>query len=227
MLRIEKSFNDCTLTEMDKLFGLRWVRPLPALNEWLDAAAAVVLTDYETTACSNLRNLLDLNALYWLEQDLSLHFIGPMFSLANFTEPYRYNLFAQRFIQAELVSLKGDTVLLMGRPDEILASGYGEPETPYFAFNEYKKEVAFKGDPAGQALSAMLAGRQLNAIPQPIYGCYVLGRDWYFMALHDKSYGISRGYDGTTGDVLEIFRILRALKDIVRERTAPNMVPHS
>ena len=221
---MEKSFSDCSLTELDKLFGLRRVRPLLALNEWLDMTSFIELSDYEMTACSNLRHLLDLNANFWLEQDLSLHFIGPMFSLANFTEPYRYNLFAQRFIQATLTTLKGDSIILMGKPDEILASGYGEPETPYFAFNvrnaaRFKKEVEFKGDPAGQALSAMLVGLHLNPIPEPIYGCYVLGRDWYFMALNETSYGISRGFDGTTDDVFEIFRLLKALKAIVIERT--------
>ena len=218
---MEKNFNDCTVSELEKWFGLRWVRPFPALQELLGLTANMGLSDYEAMTCSNLKNLLDLNALYWLEQDLSLHFIGPMFSLVNFTEPYRFNLFAQRPIQATLTTLQGSLVTLSGKPDEILASGYGVPETPYFAFNEFKKEIEFKGDPAGQALSAMLVGQFLNELTEPIYGCYVLGRDWYFMALHQKSYGISRGFDGTTNDVLEICLILKALKQIVMERTAP------
>ena len=37
--------------------------------------------------------------------------------------------------------------------------------------DEFKKEVAFKGDPAGQVLSAMLVGQCLNTLPQPIYRC--------------------------------------------------------
>jgi hypothetical protein len=214
------NFNDCTLTDLDKRFGLRWSRPLPQLNEWLDMAAAIELSDYEIATCQNLRNLLDLNVFYWREQDLSLHFIGPIFSLINFTEPYRYNLFAQRFIQATIPTINGERIELMGKPDEILASGYGEPEMPFFAFNEFKKEVQFKGDPAGQVLSAMLVGQHLNDHDDPIYGCYVLGRDWYFVVLTGKMYHISKGFDGTTDDVFGICRMLKALKEIVKKRTA-------
>ncbi len=214
------NFNDCTLPELDKMFGLRWVRPSKSLDDWIALAATMSLTDYETASCIHLKNLLDLNVFYWNEQDLSLHFIGPMFSNVNFTEPYRFNLFAQRFIQATLHTTQNVPIVLMGKPDEILASGYGQLETPFFAFNEFKKEVAFKGDPAGQVLSAMLVGQCLNTLPQPIYGCYVLGRDWYFMALHETHYGISRGFDGTTDDIFFIFRILKALKEIVKGLTA-------
>ncbi len=183
MEKLTLDFTECNLPDLDKLFDLRWVRPLPALNDWLSLATPISISDYEQTACSNLKKLLDLNAFHWREQDLSLHFIGPMFSLINFTEPYRYNLFAQRPLQSTFIDTKGRTVDLMGRPDEILASGYGNPETPYFAFNEFKKEVESKGDPAGQVLAAMLVGQALNENHTPIYGCYVLGRDWYFLVL--------------------------------------------
>ena len=127
MAKLEKLFNDCTLTDLDKSFGLRWTRPLQTLDDLLTSAQSIVLSDYETMACLNLSKLLDLNVLYWLEQDLSLHFIGPMFSLVNFTEPYRFNLFAQRPIQATLNTVQGESILLSGKPDEILASGYTSP----------------------------------------------------------------------------------------------------
>ena len=215
------NFVDCSLPQLDKLFGLRWVRPLPALENWEKRAAPIVLSDYETMTCTHLRNLLDLNAFYWKEQDLSLHFIGPIFSLIHFTEPYRFNLFAQRSIETTLTTVQNTHITLMGKPDEILASGYGEPEILYFAFNEFKKEIAFKGDAAGQVLSAMLVGQHLNQETKTVYGCYVLGRDWYFMALHHQHYSISRGFDGTTDDIHHIVRWLKALKQIVQEQT-PN-----
>ena len=53
----------------------------------------------------------------------------------------------------------------------------------------------------------------------PIYGCYVLGRDWYFMTLVGKQFCISRGYDASTEHVTDLFRILKALKAIINELT--------
>ena len=72
----------------------------------------------------------------------------------------------------------------------------------------------------GQALAAMPIGQVINENRHPIYGCHVRGRDWCFMTLSDKQYCISRGFDTTTDDVYTIFRILRALKEIVIELTA-------
>ena len=223
---MEKSvlnFNDCTLQILYKNFGIKRAWNFEPLEAWLQRSKNQTLAEYQHIFCNELRQLLDINVSAWKEQDISLHFIGPMFSLINFTDPYRFNLFAERFISAVVETTNGGFIELQGKPDEILASGYGDPETPFFAFNarfaaRFKMEVEFKGDPAGQALSAMLVGQQLNAALLPIYGCYVLGRDWYFMALSGQEYSISRGFDGTTDDVFEIFRILKALKEIVKEQ---------
>ena len=65
----------------------------------------------------------------------------------------------------------------------------------YFTFQEYKKERDPNGDPAEQALAAMLVGQALNETKQPIYGCYIVGRDWCFMTLLGRGYAISKGYD--------------------------------
>ena len=92
--------------------------------------------------------------------------------MAVVSELYRYNLFVQRHIEAKL-----NDYLLAGEPDGLIASGYYEPEIPYFAFSEYKRQRDPNGDPAGQALAAMLVGQRLNPHPQPVYGCYVIGRD--------------------------------------------------
>ena len=54
----------------------------------------------------------------------------------------------------------------------------------------------------------------------PIYGCYVNGRNWHFMVLVDKEYVITDGFNALTDDIFEIFRMLKALKEIVKELTA-------
>ena len=50
------------------------------------------------------------------------------------------------------------------------------------------------GDPAGQNLAAMLVGQQQNENGAVLYGCYVVGRLWYFMVLQGKTFTISKSY---------------------------------
>lgn len=105
----------------------------------------------------------------------------------------------------------------------MIASGFRDPEMPYFAFqrsdvSEYKRTLDPNGDPAGQCLAAMLAGQTLNNDGLPLYGCYVVGDSWRFMTLENRTYATSPGYSATSDDLFDIFRILKALKQIVTER---------
>ena len=163
------NFSDCTLYKMERTFGLIPVDEIQVLSVWI--ATDEVLSDFDKENVRRLCRMLKANVLHWNEYDLSLHFIGPMFSLVAFTEQRRFNLFAQRTISAIVQGIS-----LSGRTDELVASGYREPETPFFAINEYKKETDPDGDPAGQALAAMLVGQELNlqkGVDLPLYGCYI------------------------------------------------------
>ena len=103
----------------------------------------------------------------------------------------------------------------------MITSGYYEPEIPFFAFSEYKRQRDPSGDPTGQALAAMLVGQTLNPQPQPVYGCYVVGRNWYFMALQEQHYAISYGHNALQSeDLADILRILKALKDLIAIQAA-------
>ena len=212
------TFRQCTLTRLDKLFGLRQVFTSPVLDQWLQQK--MVLSEYEQETLQALRALLVLNAPGWNEQELALHFIGPLLSLVRFTEPYRFNLFAERKISAVIQSGEGE-IELSGEPDGIIATGFREPEIPMFAFTEYKRQLDPEGDPAGQTLAAMLVGQRLNPKPHPIYGCYVVGRDWFFMVLHENHYVISTGHNALQVPELEdILRILKTLKLMILDLTA-------
>ncbi|MFZ4655886.1 MAG: hypothetical protein ACOYNY_02660 [Caldilineaceae bacterium] len=207
-------FGQCTLPLLDKTFGLRTVQTLTALEDWFQRSTQVQLSEFDLRKLADLQELLQVNANSWNEQELSLHFIGPVFSIVKFTDPYRYNLFAQRHIEALI-----DDYLLKGEPDGLIASGYYEPEIPYFAFAEYKRQRDPNGDPAGQALAAMLVGQHLNPRPMPLYGCYVIGRDWFFMALTEKHYAISNGHNALQqAELADILRLLLALKALVSEQ---------
>ena len=71
----------------------------------------------------------------------------------------------------------------------------------------------------GQALIAMMVAQEYTNNDHPIYGCYVVGRYWYFMVLKDQKYAISNTYVAThDSEILDIFRIMLGLKFIINQR---------
>jgi hypothetical protein len=215
---MEKSFKDCTLIYLEKTFGLRATTECAELDQWLNNDSQLIASQKDEI--SLLQSLLKHNVLHWNEQELSLHFIGPLFSLARFISvELRYNIFAERAIEANVESTKLGNIRLYGKPDGIVASGYREPETPFFSFQEYKKELDPDGQPAGQVLAAMLVGQELSESAFPIYGCYVIGQNWHFVTLVGKKYCISPAYSALTNEISFIFKALLGLKTIVEKRT--------
>jgi hypothetical protein len=207
----EKTLATCTLKYLDKTFRTRQRSSLPALDAWL-ATMPVALPELDQTILLRFQAVLDFNVHDWNEYELDTHFIGPLFSLVNFSTP-EFNHFGQRDLSATV-----DDILLYGRVDGMVATGWREPELPFFAFQEYKRTLDPNGDPAGQVLAAMLAGQAQNNPTFPVYGCYVVGRDWYFLALDGRDYAITKGHNALTDELFDIFRILKALKELIIER---------
>jgi hypothetical protein len=217
----EKTFVTCTLKYLDKTFKTRQVRTLPSLDQWLTRPADI--SDVDRQVLLRFQAGLEFNVHDWNEYELDSHFIGPLFALIDFSSP-AFNHFGQRDLEATI-----DDTLLYGRVDGMIASGFREPEQPFFAFqrsdvSEYKRNLDPNGDPAGQCLAAMLVGQALNQADQPtdpalpLYGCYVVGELWRFVALEGRQYATSPGYSATSDDLFDIFRILKALKQLVSER---------
>jgi len=202
-------FNECTLAKLDDTFGLRQARMLPPLQEWL--ARPMEISDLEKQILLIFQDRLITNVHDWNEQELDMHFIGPILSLVNFTSD-RFNLFAERSLAGVI-----DGFELRGDPDGMVASGFREPKKPYFCFQEYKKLKDPNGDPAGQCLAAMLVAQELNETKYPVYGCYVMGYDWVFMVLQGRKYAMSGPFAATLEFIFDIFRILKALKQIIVE----------
>lgn len=76
------------------------------------------MSDFELASLAYLQQLLNKNADAWNEQELSMSFIGPIFSLVDFTEFGKFNLFANRALSAVV-----DNEELSGIPDGMMASG--------------------------------------------------------------------------------------------------------
>lgn len=203
------TFKECTLALLDKKFGLREVSEHEALKDWIAKPAEI--SDFERQHLLTLRRKLRLNVHDWNETELGYNFIGPLMVLVDFTGE-KFNFFAEREFKGTV-----DGIEMGGRPDGMIASGFREPETPYFCFQEYKKERDPAGDPAGQSLAAMLVAQELNERGHPVYGAHVRGSLWCFMILQGRTYCISDPYVATRDDVFDIFRILKTLRQIVED----------
>jgi hypothetical protein len=64
----------------------------------------------------------------------------------------------------------------------------------------------------------MLAAQAINQDDQPVYGVYVIGRLWYFVALLGREYAISLPYDSTKDELWEIMRLMKGLNILIAER---------
>jgi hypothetical protein len=209
-----RSFKDWTLAELDRTFQLDIIDYSTLLETWL--TKQVELSDFEQQMLRALQKILHIHVHDWNETELAYNFIGPMMVFANFNTK-KFNFFAERAFNGSV-----DGIEMGGRPDGMIASGFREPEQPYFCFQEYKKEKDPEGDPAAQVLAAMLVAQELNQHCLPVYGCYVKGEIWHFMTLQERTYCISDGYVATRDDLFTIFSILKTLKQLITEFVEPN-----
>ena len=199
--------SDWTLAKLERRFGLRQIETHPVLDNLLQQKVEV--SDFERQLLLSLRKRLYDNVLHWNEPELSLHFIGPLLHAVNFSS-YEFNIFAERYLTGQV---DGETIT--GYPDGLIAKGRREPEIPYFCLQEYKPERDPEGDPVGQCLAAMLVAQELNQHHHPVYGCYILRRNWFFMVLQGREYAISHEYDATQDEIFVIFGYLKALKAMI------------
>ncbi len=209
-----RSFKEWTLAELDKTFKLEVLDSSPVLEHWITAQADI--SDLERQVLRSFQKILHSHVYDWNETELAYNFIGPVMAFANFNTK-QFNFFAERAFSGKV-----DEIEMGGRPDGMIASGFREPEQPYFCFQEYKKEKDPEGDPAAQALAAMLVAHELNQHRFPVYGSYVKGEVWHFMTLQERAYCISDGYIATRDDLFDIFRMLKVLKQLITEFVESN-----
>jgi hypothetical protein len=201
----KSNFKDWTPDQIDDAFGTYQVRRLPLLEELLSFEYQV--DDYERRYLSNLsENYLSLGGDSWNEVELENKLISPVIVFSGIETP-RFVYFLERELSVTIGEYE-----LSGRVDGMIATGYRNPKVPYFCLNEYKRQTDPNGDPQGQALIAMLAAQAQNDNKKPIFGCYVIGRIWYFMALVGKEYAISNDFSCVDDEMFDIFRILKGLR---------------
>jgi hypothetical protein len=202
-----KSFSKWTIAEVEETFALNPFKQLEPLSQWLNAPAP--LTPDEEYLIAELREKLLDHVWDWNESELKGKFIFPLLAAVNFDEE-QYQSFIEREIS---VAIENDT--LSGMVDFFVASGRRCPKHPYFFIHEFKKEHDSSGDPLGQLLVTMVAAQKLNNDGKPVYGCYVMGRLWFFVVLQGNDYAGSLAYDATKDDIEDIFSILKKTKEII------------
>ena len=158
------------------------------------------------------RQKLLVEGRFWNEEELKMFFISILFVCVEFEEFQKIKLFYERPLTAEIDGHKISVIC-----DCLLATprGIGNPQTPYFFLQEFKKQKN-ADDAEGQMLLAMLASQTLNADNDEVYGAFVQGKFWNFTVLKHRDYIVSRSYDASQLDDLQmIFAILKNLKRLV------------
>jgi hypothetical protein len=192
-------------------FGIERSINCPILNKLIDVKVPLNFCVPEILELK--RQKLEIEGAMWNEEELKMHFLSILFSCADLEVPKKMKLFYERPLAA----------IVQGTPlnvicDALLASQYGvnTPKVPYFFLQEFKKSKKVQDDAEGQMLVAMLIAQEINKNDDPIYGCYLLGKDWYFTTLHQQNYCFSNSYDATKPQELaQIIYILQNIKNVV------------
>ena len=223
-----RTFKDWKEDDIIIELGLSEKETCDLLTNWLNSKALV--SDNEILFLEQKRQKAKKYISAWNEQELQIKFIGPIVELVDFDVlDYFFSAFSERKLEANYKNIS-----LKGKVDWMVAIGKGEPRLPFFFIHEYKKQKGYDNDPKGQLLATMLAASVLNQTPpkptlfnpfpkhdkdMPIYGCYIVGRWWYFVVLHKGKYCESKPYDSVDKVVLlKIVQILKEQKQMIIKR---------
>jgi hypothetical protein len=206
----KETFKGWTLSTLDKAFNLKQVFDgnYPLLKNWQNIE--IEISDFEKQLLLDLQQPLLWGGKSWNEVELENKFISPLIMAAKFDDG-KIGYFLERLLSGVV----GDYEL-SGVVDGMIATGFRDPDIPLFCMHEYKRSIENQGSPDAQALAAMLVAREMNNNDKPIYGLYVVGLIWNFMVLNGNEYCISKDYKSDNEEVFLIFKMLKALKQIIK-----------
>ena len=207
-----KSFETWEYEVVENTFGLKRVFELPALADWLNSSKDAI-DETMKHFLDIIQKRLIVNADAWNEDEFKMFFIAPLLSQMPL-EIDDFKPFTQRTISAKFPELDLE---ISGKVEFVIARGKQRPKQPYFFLHEYKQERRRENDPLGQLLISMVAARQNNEKKTPLFGCFVVGRDWFFVVLDEQTYSVSLACDATKNhELYQIVAMLSAMPDIVR-----------
>jgi hypothetical protein len=208
------TFKEWDLDSLDAAFNLkqRLESELELLPQWEQLAQSIEISEFEQQTLINLQQPLIWGGRAWNEFELENKFISPLI-MAVQIDDREIGYFLERPLSGTV-----DDYQLSGIVDGVIATGVRSPHTPYFCFHEYKRSVENQGTPDAQVLAAMLVAREINQNAMPIYGLFVVGLVWNFVVLKDCEYCISKNYSADNDQVFAIFKMLKALKQMIKSR---------
>jgi hypothetical protein len=211
MIRVKnKSFEQWLYEDVEQAFDLTRHRQHPRLDylktlPFPENAFAKKMEIIEALR----QDLLD-NVDSWNEDELKFMFISPIIAMVEYKSP-NYKIFTQRPMS---VTYENGTKTTNGKVEFMIATGKQTPRKPFFFLHEYKQENRRDNDPLGQLLIAMVAAQVQNADEKPLLGCYVSGRNWFFVVLDGKEYAITNAFNSADTEMLnQILAILLYFKE--------------
>ncbi|MEM8523190.1 MAG: hypothetical protein AAGG68_01040 [Bacteroidota bacterium] len=207
---IVRPFEQWLFEDVEIEFGIERIEEMDALQNWLSVQEKLTIPK----RIEQLRVSLSKNVETWNEDELKMLFIGPFLLEFEFNHPPTYRVFTQRFMK-----LKTSTVESSGRVEWMVATGKQRPRQPFFFLQEYKPEKNSGNDPLGQLLIAMIDAQKKDTdSKEPLYGCYTIGRLWFFVLLKEQQYSVSRAYDATqSDDIHDMYVILKKVESHIQE----------
>ena len=201
------TFKEWDLTKLDKAFGLKQIWKCERLSSWQNIS--IEISDFEKEYLLMLQYSLIRGGKAWNEVELENKFISPVIMTAHIDDE-QIGYFLERPLKGTVGNYE-----LSGIVDGMIATGFRDPDVPFFCMHQYKKSVENQGSPDAQALAAMLVAREQNNNEKPIYGMYIVGLTWNFMVLNGQEYCISKDYKSDDEEIFDIFSMLKALKQII------------
>lgn len=184
------------------------------LTDWIENATGT-FTPFEETVLQRTHEKWMQHGRTWNEEELKMWFLSDIFDVANVYEPKKIKTFFER----KLATTVGNHALhvicdcLIAKP-----KGAGTPMNPYFFLQEFKPSKP-TGDPEGQMLAAMAIAQVLNQDEYPIYGAWLVGNNWRFATLVEKTLCQSRQFNAENlNELHQIVFIVRRIKDLVLQR---------
>ncbi len=205
-----RNFENWETQDLEMTFGLYRNFNSTLLNDWL--ASTSTFDEYETRRLDRLKQKYFEFADYWNEDELKMQGISPILDIVDYNSA-GYTIFSQRPLSAKINGIE-----IGGRVDFMLSKGRQKPIQPFFFIHEYKQETK-KGssDPKGQLLSELLAAQHRNEQDFPLYGCYVVGRNWFFMVLKGSEYALTNALNASDEDIFKIVTMLRQVKKNINQ----------
>jgi hypothetical protein len=199
----KSSFDEWNQKLIENTFDLVEVDELPFLKNLISYKFEP--NKFEENYLKSLQNnYLEFGGDDWNDREVMGKMISPII-VSSEIQNKRFSYFLEREISADV-----DRFQLFGKLDGMIATGFSSPQLPYFCLHKSKSDE----DSKGQVLIAMLVAQKLNdnKKPIPIYGSYIIGRNWYFMVLEGNKYAISNDYSCVDDEIFDIFRILKSLR---------------